>query len=420
MPLFGLLSTLVCLAAAFSLVSDRLLRLPRAVGVMLLSLCCSLLVAIAGRFVPGLHVRAAELVGHIDFSAVVLHGMLAFLLFAGAMQLDVNALRRQKLPVLALAILGTGFSTLIVAGLLKGVLEITGLHAGWVLCLLFGALISPTDPIAVLEMLRRVGAPSTLEAQLSGESLFNDGVGAVLFVTLLTSFSTGRSSSIGAFASQLLIQSGGGVALGLALGYIAYRLLRIVDNARVEELLTLALAMGGYALADALHFSAPLEVVAAGLLASARARPYAMSQESRTRVDQFWDLIDDLMNVILFLLIGLEILVMPWNSHYVYAGLLAIPVALAARWLSVRASLLAVRPWYKPIRGSVAALTWGGLRGGLAVALALSVTPGRFHDRILAITYIVVIFAIVVQGLTMGPLLRRLGLASRIRAETQV
>ncbi|MGA7886667.1 MAG: sodium:proton antiporter [Acidobacteriaceae bacterium] len=417
MPVFGLLSTLVCLAAAFSLLSYRFLRLPRTVGVMLLSLGCSLLVAVVGRFVPGLHARAAALVSHIDFSAVVLHGMLAFLLFAGAMQLDVNALRRQKAPVLSLSILGTALSTLIVATLLKGVLDITGLHAGWILCLLFGALISPTDPIAVLEMLRRVGAPSTLEAQLSGESLLNDGVGAVIFLTLLASFSSGQAPTIGSFTWHLLIQSGGGIALGLILGYIAYRLLRIVDSVRVEELLTLALAMGGYALADALHLSAPLEVVAAGLLASARARPYAMSQETRTRVDQFWDLIDDLMNVILFLLIGLEILVMPWNPRYIYAGLLAIPVALAARWLSVRVSLLVVRPWHKPMRGSIAALTWGGLRGGLAVALALSITPGRFHDRILAITYIVVIFAIVVQGLTMSGLLRRLGLASSARAE---
>lgn len=419
MPVFGLLSALVCLAAAFSLLSHRFLRLPRTVGVMLLSLASSLLVAVVGRVVPGLHARATALVSHIDFSAVVLHGMLAFLLFAGAMQLDVNALRRQKAPVLSLAILGTGLSTLIVAALLKGVLDITGLHAGWILCLLFGALISPTDPIAVLEMVRRVGAPSTLEAQLTGESLFNDGVGAVLFLTLLASFSSGGAPTIGSFTWQLLIKAGGGIALGLVLGYIAYRLLRTTDSFRVEELLTLALAMGGYALADALHLSAPLEVVAAGLVASAQARPYAMSEESRLRIDQFWDLIDDLMNVILFLLIGLEILVMPWNARYVYAGLLAIPIVLAARWLSVRASLLIVRPWHKPLRGSIAALTWGGLRGGLAVALALSITPGRPHDRILAITYIVVIFAIVVQGLTMSRLLSRLGLASVARAGTR-
>ena len=419
MPVFGLLSTLVCLAAAFSLISHRWLRLPRTVGVMLLSLASSLLVAVVGRKLPGLHADAAALVNHIDFSAVVLHGMLAFLLFAGAMQLDVTALRQQKASVASLAILGTGLSTLFVAALLKVILAVTGLNAGWVLCLLFGALISPTDPIAVLEMLRRVGAPKSLEAQLTGESLFNDGVGAVLFLTLLQSFSSGKALTIGNFTWQLLIKAGGGIGLGLALGFVIYRLLRTVDAYRVEELLTLALAMGGYALADAIHVSAPLEAVAAGLMAGSLARRFAMSTDTKERVDQFWDLIDDMMNVILFLLIGLEILVMPWNVHYVYAGLLAIPVVLAARWLSVQTSLLVVRRWHRPMRGAITVLTWGGLRGGLAVALALSINNGRPHDRILAITYVVVIFSIVVQGLTMSRLLHKLGFASRLRASIE-
>lgn len=419
MPVFALLSTLVCLAAAFSLISHRWLPLPRTIGVMLLSLASSVLVAVAGRAVPQLHAGAAAIISHIDFSAVVLHGMLAFLLFAGAMQLDLTALRRQKAPVLSLALLGTALSTVFVAALLKVILAVTGLSAGWVLCLLFGALISPTDPIAVLEMLRRVGAPRSLEAQLTGESLFNDGVGAVLFLTLLQSFRSGTPLAIGSFTWQLMIKAGGGIGLGLGLGYIVYRLLRTVDAYRVEELLTLALAMGGYALADALHLSAPLEVVAAGLVAGSRARRFAMSAQTKERVDQFWDLIDDTMNVILFLLIGLEILVMPWNRHYIYAGLLAIPVVLAARWLSVQASLLVVRPWHKPAPGAITALTWGGLRGGLAVALALSITNGRPHDRILAITYTVVIFSIVVQGLTMSRLLRKLGFASPARAAAQ-
>lgn len=419
MPVFGLLSTLVCLAAAFSLINHRFLRLPRTVGVMLLSLACSLLVAVAGRAVPGLHAHAAEIIGHIDFSAVVLHAMLAFLLFAGALQLNLRDLGKQKAPVLSLSILGTALSALFVAGLLKVILAVTGLNAGWVLCLLFGALISPTDPIAVLEMLRRVGAPAGLEAQLTGESLFNDGVGAVLFLTLLQSFNSGHSPSIGNFTWLLLIKAGGGIGLGLLLGYIAYRLLRTVDSYRVEELLTLALAMGGYALADALHLSAPLEVVAAGLVAGGRARQLAMSDQTRERVDQFWDLIDDMLNVILFLMIGLEMLVMPWNRSYIYAGLLAVPVVLAARWLSVQLSLLLVRPLHRPIRGAITVLTWGGLRGGLAVALALAIGHGRPRDRILAITYTVVIFSIVVQGLTMSRLLRNLGFASASRAEAQ-
>ena len=411
MPIFALVSTLVCLAAAFSLVSRRVLRLPVTVGVMIQSICMSLVLAVVGRAVPGLGARVATEIGRIDFSAVVLHGMLAFLLFAGALKLDLHALAKQKAVVTSLSVFGTIASTLIVAGLLKVILTLTGFEATWVACLLFGALISPTDPIAVLELLRRVHTPANLEAQLTGESLFNDGVGAVLFLTLLASVDGGARPTLGGFTWLLLVKAGGGVGLGLALGFLVYRLLRSLDSYRVEVLLTLALAMGGYALADALRLSAPLEAVAAGLVVGGRARRLAMSPETRDHVDDFWDLIDAFMNVILFLLLGLEMLAMPWNVHYVYAGLLAIPVVLGARWLSVGASLGLVRMFHKPARGTMAVLTWGGLRGGLAVALALSIPQGRPHDRLLAITYIVVVFSIVVQGLTMSPLLRRLGLA---------
>jgi CPA1 family monovalent cation:H+ antiporter len=411
MPVFALVSTLVCLAAAFSLISRRVLRLPITVGVMLQSLGMSLVFIFAGRAVPGLHARVAAEVGRIDFSAVVLHGMLAFLLFAGALKLDLKELGKQKAAVTALSVFGTLLSTAIVAGLLKLILTATGFQASWVACLLFGALISPTDPIAVLELLRRVDAPASLEAQLTGESLFNDGVGAVVFLTLLASVDGGGPPSVASFTWLLLIKAGGGVILGLALGFICYRLIRTVDSYRLEALLTLALAMGGYALADALRLSAPLEAVAAGLVVGGRARHLAMSEETRNHVDDFWDLIDTFMNVILFLLLGLELIAMPWSIEYVYAGLLAIPVVLGARWLSVAASLGLVRAFHKPVRGAMSVLTWGGLRGGLAVALALSIPQGRPHDRLLAITYIVVIFSIVVQGLTMSSLLRRLGLA---------
>lgn len=412
MSIFALFSALLCLAAAFSIVSYRVLRLPASVGVMLLALACSTLLAVAGHLVPGLHTGVAALIGRIDFSALVLHGMLAFLLFAAALKLNPGDLAKQKATVTSLAVFGTLLSTCFVAALLKVILSVTGLNMGFIPCLLFGALISPTDPIAVLEMLQRVGAPSSLEAQLTGESLFNDGVGAVLFLTLLASFSSGTHPTLGSFTWLLLIKSGGGILLGLALGYVAYRMLKPVDSYRVEVLVTLALAMGGYALADGLHLSAPLEAVAAGLVAGGRARPLAMSPITRDHVDRFWELIDDILNVILFLLLGLELLIMRWNAHYIYAALLAIPVVLAARWLSVVSSLSLVRIFHKPTPGAITVLTWGGLRGGLAVALALSLDPGPTHDRVIAITYIVVIFSIVVQGLTMSRLLERLGFAS--------
>lgn len=412
MPIFALLSTLVCLAAAFTFISRRYLRLPATVGVMLLSLAMSALVAMVGHAVPGLHERAAAFINHINFSAVVLHGMLAFLLFAGALNLNLGDLAKQKAAVTSLSTFGTLFSAGLIALATKAILSLTGFDAPFVACLLFGALISPTDPIAVLEMLRRVGAPAQLEAQLTGESLFNDGVGAVLFLTLLESFSQGQQPSIGSFTWHLLVQSGGGIALGLGLGYLVYRLLRSLDSYRTEVLLTLALAMGGYALADALHLSAPLEAVASGLVVGGRARALAMSPMTRDHVDDFWDLVDAIMNVILFLLLGLELLAMPWKAGYVYAGLLAIPVVLGARWMSVVTSLGIVRVFHKPARGAISVLTWGGLRGGLAVALALALPAGALHNQLLAITYVVVVFSIVAQGLTMSSLLRRLHLSS--------
>ena len=403
---FALLSALISLAALFSFISFRVLRLPATVGVMLLSLASSIALILAGRNAPGLDAVVSAAMGRIDFTAVVLHGMLAFLLFAGALNLDLNQLSREKLPVLILSIFGTLLSTAIVAGLLKLILYAVGLSAPLIPCLLFGALISPTDPIAVLEMLHRVGVPISLETQLAGESLFNDGIGAVLFLSLVEASSTGNLPHVGHFIALLLVKAGGGIALGLALGYAVYRLLRLVDSYRVEVLLTLALAMGGYALADALRLSAPLEVVAAGLIAGGRARRLAMSALTRDHVNNFWEVVDDILNVLLFLLMGLELLVLSLNRSFFYAGLLAIPAVLLARFVSVGASFGVLRIVRRPVRGTIAILTWGGLRGGLAIALALAIPPGPQRSELLAITYIVVVFSIMVQGLSMEKLLK--------------
>ena len=414
MSIFALLSLLVTIGALFSFLSFRALRLPTSIGTMILSLFAAAFLLMAGHFAPGLHLAAQGIVGGIDFNAVVLHGMLSLLLFAGSLQLDLPQLSREKLPVTVLSIGSTAVSTVVVAVLFKYALLMFGVHLSTMAALLFGALISPTDPIAVLEMLRRVGASASLETQLAGESLFNDGVGAVIFLALLSASTGGGAPSVRAFLAMLTLKAGGAILLGGALGYLTYRLLRLVDGYRVEVLLTLALAMGGYALADALHLSAPLEVVTAGMLVSGRARHLAMSELTREHVDRFWELVDDMLNVVLFLLLGLQLLVLPIERRYIFAGLLAIPVVLLARWISVAIPVGILNLFKQRVPGTVAVLTWGGLRGGLAVALALSVPRGQGLERnqLLVATYIVVVFSILVQGLTISPLLRRLGLTA--------
>ncbi|MGI4829028.1 MAG: cation:proton antiporter [Janthinobacterium lividum] len=418
MSMFALLSLLVTIGALFSFLSFRVLRLPTSIGTMVLSLAAAAALLFCAPFEPGLHSAAQRIVGGIDFNAVVLHGMLALLLFAGSLQLDLPQLSREKLPVTVLSIGSTALSTVVVAVLFKYALQAVGLPISIMAALLFGALISPTDPIAVLEMLRRVGASASLETQLAGESLFNDGVGAVIFLALLSASTGGAAPSARGFLVMLFLKAGGAILLGGGLGYLTYRLIRLVDGYRVEVLLTLALAMGGYALADALHLSAPLEVVTAGLLVSGRARHFAMSELTREHVERFWELIDDIMNVVLFLLLGLQLLVLPIERRYLFAGLLAIPVALAARWVSVAIPVGILNLFQQRVPGTVAVLTWGGLRGGLAVALALSVPRGQGLERneLLVATYIVVVFSILVQGLTISPLLRHLGLTSNSTA----
>ena len=404
------------LAALFGLLSKRVLRLPVSIGTTVLSLVAAGAILAAGHAAPGLRAGAERIVGGIDFNQVVLHGMLAFLLFAGALQLNLEELSREKLPVFALSVFATALSTVFVAGLFKLGMMGIGIPITAMGALLFGALISPTDPIAVLEMLRRVGAPAALEAQLAGESLFNDGVGAVIFLALLEASTTGALPTVSRFLTLLLLKAVGGVALGAALGYVTYRLVLLVDDYRIEVLLTLALAMGGYALADAMGVSAPLEAVAAGLFVSGQARALAMSEKTRVHVDTFWELMDDIFNVVLFLLLGLQLLVLPIEGRFLKAGLLAIPVVLLARWASVGMTVGGLRMVHEHSRGTVLTLTWGGLRGGLAIALALALPSGRGMERslLLATTYVVVMFSIVVQGMTISPLLRRLGFESEV------
>ncbi|MCU1253058.1 MAG: Sodium:proton antiporter [Edaphobacter sp.] len=396
--------------ALFSLLSVRVLRLPTTIGTMVLSLSTAVLLIAAGQHAPMLHAMAEHVVGEIDFNKVVLHGMLAFLLFAGALQLDLERMSKQRVPVIVLSIVATALSTVFVALLLRWSLRLIHIELSVAGSLLFGALISPTDPIAVLDMLRRAGAPPELEIQLAGESLFNDGVGAVLFLALLGASTGGSFPSVTLFGWLLLIKAGGGIALGAVLGYVTHRLLCLVNSYRVEVLLTLALAMGGYALADALQLSAPLEVVTAGVLVNGHSRALAMSELAREHVERFWELVDDFLNVVLFLLLGLQILVLPFTRLYLVAGAIAIPVVVMARFLSVGICVRVLGFFREHLPGSIAVLTWGGLRGGLAVALALSLpqAPGFDRNLLLIATFVVVVFSILVQGLSLPIFIRPL------------
>ncbi len=416
MNLFSLVSVLISLAAVASYVNYRFIKLPATIGVMLLALIASLALVLAGAYTGGFREQAAALVSQIDFNQVVLHGMLAFLLFAGAIHVNIEDLGRQWLPISSLAIFGTLASTAIVGGVIWLVLGWLGLGIPLLHALLFGALISPTDPVAVLGIMKSVGASRELEAQAAGESLFNDGLGIVIFLVLLDLSGLSGAPGHGAAAPPaidvagvgmlLLRELGGALVLGLAAGIVTYRMLKRVDNYQVEVLLTLALAMGLYALADALHLSAPIAVVVAGLFLGNRGRAFAMTNKTREYVDAFWELIDEMVNVVLFLLIGLELLVLPIESDWLVAGLLAIPVVLAARGLSV-AAILGSLGWVKAQpKGAIAVLTWGGLRGGISVAMALSLPPNDSRSLILTLTYFVVVFSILVQGVTVGRLIR--------------
>jgi len=414
--LFSLVSVLVSLAAVSSYVNYRYIKLPTTVGVMLVALVASLALVLVGHYAGGFREQAAALVARIDFNQLVLHGMLAFLLFAGAIHVNLEELGHEWLSISSLSIFGTLASTFIVGGMTWLVLGWLGLGIPVLHALLFGALISPTDPIAVLGIMKSVGAPRQLEVQVVGESLFNDGLGVVVFLILLQlSGSDGAAGSagaaplsmgVGAVGLLLLKEVGGALVLALAAGFITYQMLKRVDNYQVEVLLTLALAMGLYALADALHLSAPIAVVVAGLFVGNQGRAFAMTENTREHVDTFWELIDEILNVVLFLLIGLELLVLPIERGWLLAGVLAIPIVLAARWLSVAAIIGPLSRVTAQSKGAIAVFTWGGLRGAISVAMALSLPATYSRSLVLTLTYFVVVFSILVQGLTVGRVIR--------------
>lgn len=409
MNIIDIAAILITASALFSFINDRYIKLPTTIGLMLIALAVSLLLLFAGKLGLGeIQTHAKEFLAGIDFNQALMEGMLSFLLFAGALHINLANLAAQKWIIASLATLGILVSTFIIGGLSYLLLGWLGIDLPFIYCLLFGSLISPTDPIAVLGILKTAHAPKTLETKIAGESLFNDGMAVVVFIVLLGIAAGGEEVSAGHIALLFLEEAVGGVVFGLVIGWLAYWMIKQVDNYQVEVLLTLALVMGGYSLASFIHVSGPIAVVVAGLLIGNHGRMLAMSEHTREHLDTFWELLDEILNAVLFVLIGLEVLVLRFTSELLLASLVLIPVVLGARLVSVAIPIhvLSLRRAFSP--GVIKILTWGGLRGGVSVALALSLPAGEPREIILAITYVVVVFSIVVQGLTIGGMVRNL------------
>ncbi len=461
--LFQIIAVLLTLTALMAYLNHKFLRLPQTIGLMVLALVFSLGLIGLGMVVPGVADRARQVLDQIDFDATLLNSMLGFMLFAGALHVDMRRLWSQKWPVALLATMGVVTSTALVALMTWCLFHLLGEDMPIIYCLLFGALISPTDPIAVLAILKTLGAPKNLETKIAGESLFNDGVGVVVFLALMgvagfgghapeqkptameipvhsetaaaehtvhadTQIHSESESAAdphhasGFDPAEVAVLFGketlGGALFGLVIGVLAFMMLRSVDNYQVEVLISLALVAGGYALAAAWGLSGPIAMVVCGLLIGNHGRAYAMSDTTRQNLDTFWELIDEVLNAVLFVLIGLEVLVLTFDQVNLEAGLLAIPVVLLARLIAVSLPMSMLKRFHEFTPHAVKVLTWGGLRGGISVALALSLKEslGReapeSYQAILFMTYSVVVFSIVIQGLTMPRLLRRLKLSS--------
>ncbi|MDB4662956.1 sodium:proton antiporter [Verrucomicrobiales bacterium] len=408
MSIFELCAVLIAIAAVLGYLNVRYLKLPTTIGIMLISLAFSLILVILGRFFPSITETAESIVEQVQFGDTLLKVMLSYLLFAGALHVDLSDLAKQKWIIATMATLGVVSSTFLIGGAVYFLVPLFGYEIKFLYCLLFGALISPTDPVAVLGILKKAGVSKELETKITGESLFNDGVGVVVFLALL-GIATGEAELTASHIGHLfLVEAVGGVVFGLVLGAIGYYMLKKIDNYQVEVIITLAMVTGGYALAQTLHVSGPLAMVIAGLMIGNRGRRLAMSDTTRKHLDLFWELIDEALNAILFTLIGIELIVVA-QSVTPTALLLAavsIIVVLASRFIAVSIPVYLLKPLRSFDPGTIKMLTWGGLRGGISVALALAIPKdfGIARDIFLVLTYVIVIFSIVVQGMTVGKL----------------
>ena len=407
--IFNLVALLVMLAAAFGYANHRWLKLPHTIGLVVIALVVSIVVLITDELIPtlGLATTVRGLLTDVEFEDVLMKALLSFLLFAGALHVDLDALLQRRLVIGVMATLGVITSTVIVAALMYLVFEFFGIPMGFSYCLVFGALISPTDPIAVMGILKEVRVPQMLETKIAGESLFNDGVGVVLFSILVTLASGGTDTvDFVDVASLFALEAVGGIGLGLGAGYVAYRAMRAIDQHSLEVLITLALVMGTYSVASRLHMSGPLAVVVAGLFVGNHGKRFAMSESTRRHIDTFWTLLDEVLNSVLFLAIGFEVVAISLTGQVVGASIIAILVVLFARFLAVSLPITILKFREQFTTGAIPVLTWGGLRGGISVALALALPPTPEKQIILAVTYVVVVFSIVVQGLTVERVVR--------------
>lgn len=409
MLIYNLISIIIVFTAVFGYINLKYIKLPGTIGIMLISLIASLFLIGIGLLHPSFFAETQRLVSAIDFHTALMKVMLSFLLFAGAIHIDLNMLKKQILPIVTFSTIGVLISTFIVAVLFYAAAKAFGLSIDFIYCLLFGALISPTDPIAVLGILRKANIAPTLEMKISGESLFNDGVAVVIFITIYEVITAGiQNISAGEVAWLFIKEAGGGIAFGVLLGYMGFWILRSIDNYVVEVLITISIVMGGYLCADYLHISGPLAMVMAGIITGNKSMEETMSDVTRDYIDKFWQMMDEVLNAILFLLVGFQMLIIPFNITLLWLGCLSILIVLLARFISVLIPIMFLK--YKKTfeKHALLILTWGGLRGGLSVALALSLPKDMFSEVFVSVTYIIVLFSIIVQGLTIGKFAKKL------------
>ncbi|MBK7966227.1 MAG: sodium:proton antiporter [Bacteroidetes bacterium] len=404
MNLFHLLSVLIVLSAGFAYINFRYLKLPTAIGLMLVSMLFSFMILLFGKFVPSFTAAVTGQISNIDFSDLLLEGMLSFMLFAGAIHIKYEDLKSERLSILLYSTISVLLSTFIIGYASFYLLNYFGFQVEIINALLFGALISPTDPIAVLGILKSVGTTKSLETKIAGESLFNDGVAVVVFITILHLTKPGVNFEPSNVAILFGQEALGGLLLGFSIGYIGYKLIASIDHYHVEVLITLAIVMGGYTIAHYIHVSGPLAMVVAGLVTGNKSKELGMSSVTAEYVDKFWELLDEILNAILFVLMGLELLIIQTNHVMILVSFILIGIVLITRYISVWVPSMIIRMKEEITRKTLLILTWGGLRGGISIALALSIPNDPNKDLFVTITYVIVCFSILVQGMTIGKL----------------